>query len=39
MCSETYNIRNAFFRAQNQHLTESVTLFRIGVPKTGQKPC
>ena len=39
MCSETYNIRNTLFRPQNQHLAESVTLFRICALKTGSKPC
>ena len=37
--SETYNIGNAFFWTQNQHLAESVILFRIIYLKSGKKPC
>ena len=37
--SETYNIRNDILCAQNQHLAESVILFRILTPKSGKNPC
>ena len=33
MCSVTYNKRNDFFCAQKQHITKSVTMFRIESPK------
>lgn len=39
MCSETYNIRNEFFRQQNQRLVRSVYLFRIKTAKSEQNPC
>lgn len=39
MCSETYNIRNDLFWAQNQRLAESVSLFRIKAAKSRQNPC
>lgn len=39
MRSVTYNIRNDIFWVQNQHLTKSVTTFRIGCQKTGANRC